>query len=198
VHVLVEGPSEAAWIPPWFKRFLPGHYVTVYPHQGKGRLRGAADPGQRGVLDQLRPTLIAFAARLSSQSDRVLVLLDRDSDDCTELASRVRSAIKSWNLPFIAKVRIAVVEAEAFFLGDPKALKLAWPTADLKRLNGRNSDLDWDHKLFMDVIGTATVNKLAWARAIAPHLGVTVDGSGANRSPSFRAFARALRDLCEG
>ena len=40
LHILVEGPSEEAFLKEWLPRFLPRHPFIVITHQGKGRLSG--------------------------------------------------------------------------------------------------------------------------------------------------------------
>jgi hypothetical protein len=197
IHVLVEGPSEADWIAPWAKRFVPRHYVQVHPHEGKGRLLEGPPGRQTGVLDQLPGKLRAFGSDAYDRSDRVLVLVDRDGDRCPELGNRMRAQLAKVTPAPVAKFRVAVVETEAFFLGDRDAIRSAWPEADLRHLQGTTPDVDWTAALFMRVIGSSLPNKRGWARQIAPHLGTKLVGAGANRSPSFRAFAGALLELCD-
>lgn len=186
VHVLVEGPSEADWIPTWAARAVRRHHVKMHPHQGKPML-----------LEQLVAKLETFgSSEYSRRSDRVLLLVDRDNDRCVELDKRLRAMLARVSPAPIAEMRVAVVETEAFFLGDPVAIRAAWPDANLRLLKGTIPDEEWTSELFMRVIGVSRPNKRAWARAIAPHLGVSIGGPNANRSPSFRAFASALLDLC--
>jgi len=198
IHVLVEGPAEEAWIADWARRLIPGHKVRVYPHQGKGRLltNEQPDKAQRGVLDLLRATLRGWANTFNPDTDRILVLVDRDEDDASELRQRMRAVHEEISPTRPAAFQVAVMESEAFFLGDRRALKLAWPGADLKLLDSTKPDEDWRWELFSKVIKTSGQNKPAWARAIAPHLGTQLSGPDANRSPSFRSFAAALLQLC--
>lgn len=174
------------WIPSWASRLARRHYVRVYPHRGKPDL-----------LQRLPSTLRMFGGQAySRRSDRVLLLVDRDSDRCPELGNRLRAVLQQSEPAPIAKMRVAVVESEAFFLGDAAAMRAAWPHANLALLRGTRPDVDWSADLFMQVIGATRPNKRAWARAIAPHLGTSLHGADANRSPSFRAFAAALLELC--
>ncbi len=66
IHVLVEGPSEKAFMDRRASRAFNGHQFVIHPHQGKGRLPPTAtvtpNPRHRGLLDLLPATLRAYAA----------------------------------------------------------------------------------------------------------------------------------------
>ena len=94
IHILVEGPSEQAFLDRWGKRLLKAVPFRVHPHQGKGELpkdpSKKPDPRHRGLLDQLPAKLRAFAGSLNPKVDGVLVLVDADTDDPRALADRIR------------------------------------------------------------------------------------------------------------
>ena len=197
IHALVEGPSERAFIEPWARRFLTGHSIKVYPHQGKGTLPSdlakPPDPKNRGLLHQLPAKLRAFASSLNPDTDRVLVLVDADNDDCVTLTRSLRKAIDQLAPGLRVAVRIAIEETEAFYLGDQRALRAAFPSANLDLARTYEPDSicgTWE--LFGRVIGDGGGNKVAWAEAMGTRLTVV---PARNRSPSFRALCRELKRL---
>jgi Domain of unknown function (DUF4276) len=204
LHFLVEGPGEEAFLRAWLPRFLrPGHSFAISPHQGKGRLSAKPhkrpDPKQRGLLDQLPAKLRAYGKTLQADTDRVVVLVDLDDQDCYDLKKRLVALLKHCDPKPVVLFRIAIEETEAFFLGDAPALKLAFPGAKTGKL--RKYELDsicgaWE--LLRDIIGEEpeSEDKVAWAQAIAPHLTVKWQGRSANKSPSFQQFCRGIRKLC--
>ena len=199
LHVLVEGPSERAFLDGWATRLLKGAAVKVHPHQGKGRLpddvRAPPDPRNRSLLHQLPAKLRAFAAGPDACGIGVLVLVDADDDDCRTLAGAITATARSVaaNLRFVA--RVAVEETEAFYFGDLRALKAAFPDADMILARSYVPDSvcgTWE--LFGRVVGDGGGNKVAWAEAMAQTM--TTD-SKRSRSPSFRALCRALERLVQ-
>ncbi len=195
LHVLVEGAGDAAFIEAW--RCLPaGHDVRVYPHRGKGRL--PTDPAQRPdprrpeSLHQLPAKLRAFGKSLDSATERVLVLVDADEQDCGDLKQRLVALLAAIEPRPVVAFCIAVEETEAFFLGDRRALRAAYPRADLSKLVDYVQDsVCGTAELLQAVVGDAIADKRAWAERITPHLSNAEPGRrGANVSPSFH-FLRA-------
>ena len=196
----MEGPSEAAFLRGWFPRFLPRHLFNVIQHRGKGRLPGEPssrpDPRREGLLDQLSAKLRAYGRALDPATDRVLVFLDLDAADCGELKERLLRVLDACEpRPFVL-FRIAIEETEAFYLGDPTAIKKAFPQANLRKLRSYVQDSicgTWE--VFREVVGAQSEDKVRWAERMAPHLGIEWRGRAANASPSFRQFCQALRRL---
>jgi hypothetical protein len=158
IHVLVEGPSEQAFLERWAKRLLKAPF-RVHPHQGKGRLpkNGAASqapkPRARGVLDQLPAKLRAYASALDPKCDGVLVLVDADDDEQAQLAGDIQAAIETSEVQH-ALVALAVEETEAFYLGDLGALRRAFPNADMTKARAYHPDSICDTwELFGRIIG---------------------------------------------
>lgn len=199
LHILVEGPSEEAFLNAWLPRFLPSrHSFQIVTHQGKGRLSGDLDgkpkPDQRGLLDQLPAKLRAYNKALNPDTDCVLVLVDADDEPCQQLKKRIIKALRHC-APGIAKatlIRIAVEEIEAFYLGDRRALKLAFPkTAKLQKLNAYQQDSvcgTWER--FQDVIGATFEDKVAWGEKIGEVL--DTKWPSVNESASFRHFCAGI------
>lgn len=196
----MEGPSEAAFLRGWFPRFLPHHSLNVIQHRGKGRLPGLPssrpDPRREGLLDQLPGKLRAYGRVLNPETDRVLVFLDLDNDDCGELKERLLRILDICDPRPVVLFRIAIEETEAFYLGDPKAIKKAFPQANLKKLRSYVQDSicgTWE--VFREVVGAQSEDKVRWAERMAPHLGIEWRGREANPSPSFRQFCQGLLKL---
>jgi hypothetical protein len=197
LHILVEGSAEAALLRGWLRRFLPGHTTSVIQHRGKGRLPASPlahpDPRREGLLDQLPAKLRAYGRSLDPATDRLLVLVDLDDDDCKELKARLVRTWESCDPQPVALFRIAIEETEAFYLGDPEAIRRAFPRARLAKLKSYEQDSicgTWE--LFQQVIQDRLVDKPGWAEKMGEHLGTAWKGPGANRSPSFQQFCRAL------
>lgn len=200
VHLLVEGESEALFLRLWLPKFMPSLAFRVYPHQGKGRLPKSGARLERpigeGLLDQLIAKLRAFGHALDPSTDRVLVLVDADKDDCRELKSRLLGALEACPRKPDVLFRIAVEELEAFYLGDRAALRRAFPRANLGRLKSYEQDSICDTAEFLqEVVRSRTVDKVGWAALMGRELGITWFGPAANRSPSFQQFCRGLSRL---
>jgi hypothetical protein len=196
IFVLVEGPSETALLEALLPRLLPGHAFRVIEHQGKGKLRKKAKPLQRGLLDQLQPKLRAYGRSLNPETDRVLVLVDADEEDCAVLKGRLTRALARINPRPTVLFRIAIEETEAFYLGDPVAIRAAFPSANLTRLSAYRQDSvcgTWE--LFREVIGAENEDKVVWAENMGPHLSLDRTGRRANRSPSFHSFRSGCLQL---
>lgn len=197
IHVLVEGPSEKVLFDGWIKRLVPDAHFRVHQHQGKGSLakdiRRKPDPRNRGLLDQLPAKLAAFSTTLDPLVDSIVVVVDADDDDCVETANEIRDVASTLapRIPFL--VRIAIEEVEAFYLGDLKGLKLAFPGANMERAAAYIPDsvcATWE--TFAEVIGDDSGSKVRWAEAIRDYLTIVPANS---RSPSFRALCRGLRRI---
>ncbi len=91
--------------------------------------------GKYDLLKKLPARLRAYK-RWIPENYRIIVLVDRDQENCTELKSKLnRFAAESGLLCrstasgafFQVLNRIAVEEIEAWFFGDPEAIRLAFP-----------------------------------------------------------------------
>lgn len=200
LHILVEGPSEAAFLRRWFPRFLPQHALTVIQHRGKGRLSAQPDlkpdSKREGLLDQLPAKLRAYGRTLDPSTDRLLVFLDLDDDSCLDLKKRLLAVLEACDPKPTVLFRIAIEELEAFYLGDPAAIRRAYPQAKPQRMRHYAQDSvcgTWE--VFRDVIGATWEDKVEWAERMGLHLGTSWHGGDANRSPSFQQFCQGLLRL---
>jgi hypothetical protein len=147
-------------------------------------------------LDRLPATLRAYGRALNPAAERVLVLVDLDADRCMDLKGRMTALLDLCDPAPAVLFRIAIEETEAFYLGDPAAIRRAFPQARLNKMRDYVQDNvcgTWE--LFRDVIGAQSEDKVEWAARMGEQLGTDWRGTQANRSPSFRQFCIALRKL---
>lgn len=198
IHILVEGPSEHELLAVWLTRLrlAAGVSVRVHPHQGKGALprdlAARPDPRRRGLLDQL-PAKLRGLENAANSMDSVVVLVDVDDDDCAALGSSIANAVRQCAPRLQVEVRLAVEETEAFYLGDLRGIKRAFPRANMALARDFTPDSicgTWEY--FGRVVDDPGGNKVAWAGAMGP---VLTTNPTKSRSPSFRALVRALRRL---
>jgi hypothetical protein len=195
--VLVEGPSEEALVRGWLPRLLPRHAFTLIRHRGKGKLPGDAlkvpDARREGLLDQLPAKLRAYGRSLDPATDRVVVLVDLDDDDCINLKRRLVALLDHCDPSPAVLFRIAIEETEAFYLGDLRAIQEAFPHAKIRRMKGYEQDSicgTWE--LFQRVVDARSEDKVGWAERISSHLSTEWRGRDANRSNSFQQLCRGL------
>ena len=195
VRVLVEGPSEEAFFSGWLRRYMPGHYFQVIPHQGKGKMPSpptrSVDARRQGLLDQLPAKLRAYGRSLNPDTDRVLVVVDADEDNCVELKNRLLKALQSCDRRPEVLFRIAVEETEAFYLGDFTAIKKAYPGANRMQYDQDSICGTWE--IFQKTIGARSESKVFWGRQMGQFLAVD---PRRNRSPSFKQLCSAIKRLC--
>jgi hypothetical protein len=137
---------------------------------------------------------------------RIVILVDRDSDDCQDLKQKLERKAQEANFgkepgPRRVLNRIAVEEIEAWYFGDIQALVDAFPGVNAN-INNRKGYRDPDA-----VAGgtwEALERILRRARhfqgglekiALAQRMGPLMDPER-NRSHSFRIFVSGLRQLC--
>ena len=122
---LVEEPSMEAFLDAWLPRFLPQHCTfEIFPHQGKHALLRRLGNRLRGYASWMPPEY------------RIVVVVDRDRDDCEELKLRLEQICESAGLrsrriaggpEWQVVTRIAIEELEAWYFGDWPAVCAAYP-----------------------------------------------------------------------
>lgn len=161
------------------------------------------------LLKALPQRLAAYRQRIAAGENlRVVVLVDRDNDDCAALKVQLedaarRSALATKSAPgidgrFYVVNRIVIEELESWFIGDPVALRQAFTS--LPRIDERSGIFrtpdnggTWEalHRfLKRHGIYKSSYPKIDAARRIAPNLDLQ-----ANRSPSFRVFVQGVEAL---
>jgi hypothetical protein len=195
VYVLVEGTSEKVLLEQWAHRSFPGHQFLLRPHQGKGELpRGNVDSRRRGLLDLLPATLRAYASS-AAEDEAVLVLVDADKGDCRALKQQLVAVARTECRTLKVVFRIAVEETEAFYFGDLRAIKAAFPGADMTRARRFVPDsvpANGTAEEFAEVVGDGTLRKVEWAEKMG--LALTIRPSE-SRSPSFKALHAGIARL---
>jgi hypothetical protein len=161
------------------------------------------------LLGALPQRLAAYSQRIGQGEDlRVMVLVDRDDDDCEALKRRLEAAATDAGLAtksvpdaegrFHIVNRLVIEELESWFIGDPAALRKAFtslPAVDATKGIFRNPDNggSWEalHR-FLKKHGVykSSYPKIEAARRIAPRLDLN-----ANRSHSFRVFVDGVEAL---
>jgi hypothetical protein len=198
LHFLVEGSSEERFLEEFLPGLIPGHSFKVYPHQGRGKLPG--DPRRppptkdRTLLGQLPATLRAWGRAFSPDTDRVVVLVDVDNDDCSLLLQKLLAAAKEIDPAPHCLFRFAIEELEAWYLGDAKALRRAYPGAQIEHLRRYQQDTicgTWE--VFQTIIGDPIERKVVWAERMGREL--RVDWHRSNRSASFAKFCSGVRRI---
>lgn len=194
-EILVEEPSMEAFLDALFRRALPNLSFAIHSFQGK-----------HDLLAKLRPRLAAYAKWLPPDY-RVVVIVDRDRDDCHDLKRRLESIAQDAGLltrsaaggrRWQAVNRIAVEELEAWYFGDWDAVRGAYPRAP-KTVPNRAAYKDpdaingtWEafHRILKrNGYFKTGLRKIEAAREI----GARADPS-ANRSCNFQNFYSAIAD----
>lgn len=177
---------------------------NVHGYKGIGRLPrnlgNTNHPARRIFLDNL-PKLIRGCAN-TPYVNSLIVVVDCDDRDCETFLNELKAvhAVVAPNANVV--FRIAIEEMEAWFLGDPDALRAAFPFVREDALAGYSQDSvcgTWEK--LADVIhpgkSAALLEegwpapgeaKCRWAAAIFPHM--ALDES--NYSHSFRKLLQAF------
>lgn len=197
VEVLVEEPSMEAALRVLLPRVLGDLTFEVYRYQCKNEL-----------LKRLPERLQGYAAWLPDDH-RIVVVADRDDDDCHELKQRLeqmagdaglRTRSNAGGSGYQVVNRLAIEELEAWYFGDWGAVKAAFPRVPGTIPNqARYRDPDaiaggtWE--AFESVLQCAGyfqtgLLKIEAARAIAEHW-----RPEENRSRSFCVFRDVLQEM---
>lgn len=161
------------------------------------------------LLRALPQRLAAYRRRIDKGEDlRVVVLVDRDDDDCAVLKRQLEDAARQAKLTtksaptstgrFLVVNRVVVEELESWFIGDPNALRQAFSSLpEISDRSGifRNPDNggSWEalHRfLKKHGIYKGSYPKIDAARRIAPWMDLRT-----NRSHSFRQFVDGVEAL---
>ncbi len=198
LELLVEEPSMEAFLRGLLPRLLPrDRTFEIHAFQGKDDLLRKLAARLRGYAHWLPPDW------------RILVVVDRDDDDCHVLKTRLDGiahdcglrtdrARPDWQLVN----RIAIEELEAWYFGDWAAVQASYPRVSAT-IPGKQAYRDPDAiaggtwEAFERILQRhgyfkTGLPKVEVARAIAAHI-----EPRANSSPSFNAFWRAVEEaLC--
>jgi len=199
IEFLVEEPSAEAALNNIVPRVAgPEHSFRVHAHQGK-----------RDLLKGLPGRLRGYA-RWLPEKWRIVVLVDKDRKECRQLKGDLEQMARSAGLltPTVAGSpsrvqvinRIAIEELEAWFFGDPDAIRAAYPRVSgtfERRSRYRDPDAvkggTWEAlEQMLQCAGyfRGGLAKIEAATAISEHM-----DPNRNRSGSFCAFRDALTGL---
>jgi Domain of unknown function (DUF4276) len=197
LEVLVEEPSAARALRVLLPKIIPDTPFEIRTLYGKDQL-----------LKELPGRLRSYAGWVGQAQTKIVVVVDRDDDDCVELKSRLERLAIDAGLttcsrssgPATVLNRIVIEELEAWFLGDVEALRGAYPRVqaslgqqaryrDPDAITGGTSEalhrVLRKHGYFVKGF-----NKLQVAGKVALHMDVE-----SNRSRSFQVFRDGLRRL---
>lgn len=197
VEVLVEEPSMEAALRLLLPAMLGGISFEVYSHQCKDEL-----------LQRLPDRLRGYARWLPNTS-RIVVVVDRDDDDCYQLKCRLERIAESAGLitrsqaaggPYAVVNRIAIEELEAWYFGDWQAVRAAYPRvretipakAPYRNPNGIAGGTweAFERVLQRGGYFKTGLRKIEAARVIASQM-----APDRNTSRSFQVLREALREM---
>ena len=195
LEILVEEPSMEAFLEGLLPRMLePEVCVRIHAYQGKTDL-----------LSKLPSRLRGYANWLPEHA-RIVVLIDRDNDDCaelkgcmermaadTKLRTRTTAAGQAWQIVN----RIVIEELEAWYFGDWEAVRQIYPKLN-KNIPRQESFRDPDNisggtwEAFERILKKAGYFSGGLRKTEAARLlGRQVDPDR-NGSPSFQMFKDAI------
>lgn len=203
VELLVEDSSMEAALRLLLPKILRNLSFEIYQHQCKS-----------GLLLRLPQRLRSYGRRRTSDAwfrehCRIVVLIDRDDDDCAKLKRRLekmaneaglvtRSSAKGGN--YMVVNRLAIEELEAWYFGDWTAVQAAYPRSSTTvpaQAKYRNPDEiaggTWEafeRVLRKSAYYSGGLRKVEAARAVAAHM-----EPSRNSSPSFCTFRDVLSEM---
>jgi hypothetical protein len=195
---LVEEPSMEAALERLVPRICPELSYDVHPF-----------PDKPTMLRQLPDRLRAYRKWLPADHCLV-VLLDRDGEDCKTLKKRLEAmassagfATRSSRTDWQVANRIVVEELEAWYFGDWSAVCAAYPGVSAnvpQRAGFRNPDAirggTWEQlERILQRAGHFKngLRKIQLAGTVAIHMNPET-----NVSPSFQAFRDVVLEICRG
>lgn len=199
LEVLVEEASAEAALRVLLPKMSPAMSFQVFPHDGK-----------QALLRRLPQRLKGYRAWLPDNW-RIVVLADRDRDDCKVLKQSLEEMAAAAGLltPRSAKAgkfslvtRLAIEELEAWYFGDWDAVRQAYPkvppTVPSKAKFRLPDDIQggtWE--ALEGILKRAGyfltgLRKIECARAIAQHM-----DPARNTSPSFQLFRNTIIEMTQ-
>lgn len=203
VELLVEEPSMEAALRLLLPKVLGDLSFAIYPHQCKDEL-----------LLRLPQRLHGYGQRLKRDAwfrgkCRIVVVIDRDDDDCAKLKQRLERIANDAGLPtrssandgaYMVVNRLAIEELEAWYFGDWQAVQAAFPRVPATiPSQARYRDPDeiaggtWESfERVLQKVGyySGGLRKVEVARSVAAHM-----EPPRNTSPSFCTFRDVLLEM---
>jgi hypothetical protein len=200
IEILVEDSSGgrlmAHLLPKMLGTYSTPHTWRIINYKGIGRIpkkmTGRVDAAKKTLLENLPKALAGYGN--TPGYDAVFVLLDTDDRNIKSFERELKSMLKACDCAPHTAFGLATEEVEAWYLGDRKALEMAYPNIKTQTLKKYVQDSvcgTWE--LLADALvkgGSAAVKsagwkhagdlKHDWAEKIGPLMSVNE-----NNSPSF-------------
>ena len=197
VEVLVEEPSMEAALRILLPKIVGQLSFEIHPFQCKGKLLGSLPARLRGYAGWI------------PKNWRIIVVVDRDDDECVALKKRLETIAAEAGLTtrsrakgkrYTVATRLVIEELEAWYFGDWDAVRAAYPRASAgvpRKARYRKPDEitggTWE--AFERVLQDSGyfrngLRKIEAAREVARHMDPSV-----NTSPSFRALRDVLAEI---
>ncbi len=209
-EVLVEDASGRVLLDYVLPKILgQDHSWETHAYKGIGRippnLKSSTEARKRILLDRLPQVLAGYGRSLDSALAAVVVVVDLDDKNCAAFKQELTNVLDNCSKPPKALFRIAIEEMEAWLLGDPAAIRAAYPKAKISSLDSyRQDSICGTWQRLADAVypgGSKALRargypligqaKHEWASRIGPHV-----EPGRNQSPSFQTFRTGLLKLC--
>lgn len=176
--VMVEERSAKELLEGLLPKILPNEIgIRIIPHEGKSDL-------EKSIPKKLRSW--------QAPNARFVILHDQDSADCVALKKKLQSLCDFARDEVL--VRIACVELEAWYFGDPKALASAYEKSSLATIGNkkkyRHPDKIQNPKDELKKL-LPQHQQISGARLMAKYM--DIDN---NSSQSFNTFVDGLRRIC--
>ena len=190
------------------------HTYRIISYKGIGRIpkrmNSHTDAEKRILLDNLPRLLNGYGKTFNSYSDSnnaaVIVICDLDNKCLKEFRNELLSILNRCNPAPDVRFCIAIEEGEAWFLGDPDAIRKAYPGVKNSVIGSYvNDSICGTWEKLADAVypeGSAKLKKLGyqtvgmeksrWAEKISPFMDIEN-----NNSPSFCYFRDKIRELAD-
>lgn len=198
LEILVEERSAEEALRALLPRFIGSTTFEVYSYGGK-----------RDLLAKLPSRLRGYAAWLPG-SWRVIVLVDRDGDDCMALKRQLTGAAVEAGLVTRSKAggraaaigRIAIEELEAWYFGDWEAVRQAYPKVsasipEQSRYRDPDAISGGTWEAFEKILQAGGYMKGGLRKGDAARAVAAQMQPERNKSRSFQVFWRAVTATCE-
>lgn len=177
VVFLLEEKSMKVLLDGLLPRIVPSLDFLCVPHEGKQDL-------EKSIPRKLRAW--------REPGVRFVVMRDNDNGDCVALKERLRGLCEEAGRSDVL-VRLACQELEAWYLGAPEALAVAFGDARLREIAGKERFRNPDAVVYparaLEELAPG-FQKVSGARLMAEHLTET-----GNRSRSYQVFLEGIRRI---